>query len=655
MPIDMKPYSNDSSLTFLHWEFGKMLVRRGAVPEEYASAVMLLGAKSLQAVEYGHSCLSLLDWSARVLENGNDAEEHPSDKSPLTASEWEEVLDNNQRLFSEDASLCKPFYYDREHKMLYLQKYYLAEKQIAAFVKKHLETTDDVVLDDALKVEIQGLSQLFAGKRFEDDMQQQAVAMALTHRFSILTGGPGTGKTTTLASILVMELRKRPGFSIALAAPTGKAAIQMKESLSNELLNNLDDTLIKPEDREKLNSLPATTLHRLLGMKDDGSAPLYNQANSLPYKLIVVDESSMVSLKMMRLLFDALSSDCRLLLIGDQNQLASVEAGTVLGDFCSRCDVLNLPGLQESSQGYVVRLGENHRLEKDNRLLKEFLEDMSGARDENIAAKMKPQIDKLYSGAHPLFKAVNQQLSGTARRRQEELKARMESTIDSMLGQIKLPDHFAYYFGEAETKGITFSLKNWRELKRVPGDDALDQNASQLPLALSWLYLESFRIICAVHKGLFGEESFNGLMADILDKKMGDNGMPIIIHRNDSETKLFNGDVGVFWNRRVYFPKWERTNTGHKIFNCRRFYQLHQLPEYSSAFAMTIHKSQGSGYDNILMVLPEHDQRVLSRELIYTGMSRTKHCFELWGDRAIFEAAMDRPTCRWSGLPYLLK
>ena len=183
---------------------------------------------------------------------------------------------------------------------------------------------------------------------------------------------------------------------------------------------------------------------------------------------------------------------------------------------------------------------------------------------------------------------------------------------------------------------------------------SLHANASQLPLALSWLYLESFRIICAVHEGMFGEKTFNGFMAEILDKKMGDNGIPVIILRNDKETNLYNGDVGIFWNRRVYFPKWELNPAGHKIFNCRRSYEPHRLPEHTLAFAMTIHKSQGSGYDNVLMVLPDQDQRVISRELIYTGISRTKHCFELWGDRAIFEAAIDRPTCRWSGLPYLL-
>ena len=521
-------------------------------------------------------------------------------------------------------------------------------------IRNHLDCMGDVALEDGLKAEIHGLSQLFADKNFEDDRQQQSVAMALTHRFAILTGGPGTGKTTTLASILVMELRRRPELDIALAAPTGKAAIQMKDSLNNELLNNLDGRQISEEIRGKLNSLPASTLHRLLGMTGDGSAPRYDHANPLPYDLVVVDEASMVSLKMMEQLFDALSPTCRLLLIGDQNQLASVEAGSVLGDFCSRCAVLNPQNLQEPSQGYVMRLLENHRLQQGNRALKDFLEGMSGVNVDVSAENMKPQTDVLYQGANPLFKAVNLQLPGTRKQQREALKAQLESTVDAMLRQIKLPDYFPYYFGDEETKDIKFSLKDWKALKRVPGDELLNANASQLPLALSWLYLESFRIICAVHDGLWGERSFNGLMAEILDKKMGDNGFPAIILRNDMETRLFNGDVGIFWNRRVFFPKWERNQAGHKVFNCSRCYLPHQLPDCTAAFAMTIHKSQGSGYDNVLMVLPDQDQRVVSRELIYTGISRTKHRFELWGDRAIFEAAMDRPTCRWSGLPYLL-
>ncbi len=651
MPLDINPFLEDSSLTLLHWEFGKMLVRRGEVPEDDAPSVTLLGAKSLQAVEDGHSCLSLGGWANAT----SIGEERLSAVSPLTVNEWEELLERNPRLFSEDAGICKPFFYDREHKNLYLQKYYLAENHIAEFVREHLASTDDVVLDEALKEEIHRLSRLFANKDFDEDRQQQAVAMALTHRFSILTGGPGTGKTTTLASILVMELRKRHKISIALAAPTGKAFHQMKDSLNNELLNNLnEDPLITAETREKLKSLPASTVHRLLGMTEDGDMPYYNHANPLPYDLIVVDEASMVSLKMMEQLLDALKPESRLLLIGDQNQLASVEAGTVLGDFCSRCAVLNPPNLQEPSQGYVTRLVENHRLQNGNLPLKNFLEGMSGMNGTVSAENLKPQTDDLYNGVNPKFKAVSLQLSGTAKKRKDALMEQMRIMIDAMLRQIELPKHFSYYFGEDDTRNTKFSLENWKALRRRPGDDALTNNASQLPLALSWLYLENFRIICAVHDGLFGEKSFNSLMAEILDKKMGDNGIPVMILRNDTETKLFNGDVGIFWNKHVYFPKWELNEANHMIFNIKRNYLPHQLPDYTMAFAMTIHKSQGSGYDNVLMVLPEQDQRVVSRELIYTGISRTKNSFELWGDRAIFEAALDRPTCRWSGLPYLL-
>ena len=654
MPLDIEPFSKDSSLTLLHWEFGKMLARRGEVLEEDAPAVKLLGAKSLQAVEDGHSCLSLEDWEkAEIID-----EERISDISPLSVDEWEALLERNDKLFAEEAGVCKPFFYDREHKYLYLQKYFLAENHIAQFVRGHLGSTD-VVMDDDLKTEIHGLSTLFADKSFDQDRQQQAVAMALTHKFSILTGGPGTGKTTTLASILVMELLKNPGISIALAAPTGKASHQMKDSLNNELLNNLNENpLITNEIKKKLKTLPSSTVHRLLGMIGDGSAPYYNHANPLPYDLIVVDEASMVSLKMMEQVFDAIKPEGRVLLIGDQNQLASVEAGTVLGDFCSRCAVLNPPNLQEPSQGYVTHLLENHRLQEGNRPLKDFLEGMSGVNGTVSAENLKPQTDTLYNGENPKFKATHLQLQGTAKQRKEALKAQMETTIDAMLQQITMPEYFSNYFGKDETRNIKFSLNDWKALKRVSGDDALTDNAShnapQLPLALSWLYLESFRIICAVHEGLFGEKSFNNLMAEILGKKMGNNGIPIMILRNDTETQLFNGDVGIFWNRRVYFPKWELNEANTKIFNIKRNFLPHQLPEYTMAFAMTIHKSQGSGYDNVLMVLPEQDQRVVSRELIYTGISRTKNCFELWGDRAIFEAAIDRPTRRWSGLPFLL-
>ena len=646
--IDLVPYKEDPSLPLLAWEFGEMLARRGAVPAEYVPAVTLLGAKCLQSVDNGHSCLDLKDWP------NTDAEktEHVSDCSPVSSDEWVKLLGMIGGIASDKKDAFTPLYFDREHHLLYLRKYYLAEQRIAEAVLSRLEEKTGIVFDDELKKRIHGISRLYAGKPFDDDLQQQAVAMALTNRFSILTGGPGTGKTTTLAAFLALVLteEKGPNLRIALAAPTGKAAVQMKDSLADELRNNLQN--ISEETRERIRELPSSTLHRLLGIGADGAKPRFNRSNVLPYDLIVVDEVSMASLKLLDMLFDALSPECRVLLIGDQYQLASVESGSVLGDFCSRCRKLFLPADGSPDLRHITCLWENHRA--NIHALKEFLRKMNDGSDQTkkLTDELKNEIDELYDRKSPDFAACELSLPGESSRQREFLRGELEKQIDSMLKTMELPEDFEKYFGKKAVENIKFGLAEWRELKSAPNKDMSTKEA-QLPLALSCLYLNSFRVICAVHAGLFGERSINRMIADLLGKKNRTDGTPLIVLQNDSETGLYNGDTGIFWNGRIYFPEWKVNELLNlRIFTCSRSFLPDQMPETTFAYAMTIHKSQGSGYDNVLMILPDLDSRIITRELIYTGISRTKKHFMLWGKRNIFEAGIDRPTVRWSGLPY---
>ena len=661
--IDLAPYKEDPSLPLLAWEFGEMLAWRGGVPAEYVPAVTLLGAKCLQAVDNGHSCLDLKDWSNTDAENP----EHVSDSSPVSFEEWTKLIDMIGGIASEKKAEFTPLHFDRKHHLLYLRRYYLAEQRIAEAVLSRLEEKTGIVFDDELKKRIHGISRLYAGKAFDEDPQQQAVAMALTNRFSILTGGPGTGKTTTLAAFLALVLsgekpnsgspvlpeseeEKEPVLRIALAAPTGKAAVQMKDSLADELRNNLQN--ISEETRERIRELPSSTLHRLLGIGADGAKPRFDRSNVLPYDLIVVDEVSMASLKLLDMLFEALSPECRVLLIGDQYQLASVESGSVLGDFCSRCRNLFLSADRSPDRRHITRLWENHRADID--ALKEFLRKMNegSKQTEKLTAKLKTEIDALYERKAPDFAARELSLPAEPSRQREFLQGELEKQIDSMLKTMELPKDFVSCFFENKTvPDIKFGLAEWRKLKPVPGKDMSDKEA-KLPLALSYLYLNSFRVICAVHAGLFGERSINRMIADLLGKKNRSDGTPVIVLQNDPETGLYNGDTGIFWNGRVYFPEWKVNDLGLRVFTCSRSFLPDQMPETTLAYAMTIHKSQGSGYDNVLMILPDQDSRIITRELIYTGISRTKKHFMLWGNRNIFEAGIDRPTVRWSGLPY---
>lgn len=645
-------YKEDKTLRPLYWEFGEMLVRRGKkIPAEDRDAVTLLSAKCLQAVNNGHSCLDLNDWKKK--EDSSEQSENISDYSPLTCEEWKTLLGIITELVSEDKKAFTPLYFDRDHNLLYLRKYCIAEDRIASAVLSRLDKKTGVPCDNVLKEQIHAVSGLYEKKPFDDDLQQQAVAMALTQHFSILTGGPGTGKTTTLAAFLVLALEKEPNLRIALAAPTGKAAVQMKDSLDNELREHIDVKKLSEKTLEKIKGLSCSTLHRLLRIGADGAKPFFNRNELLPYDLIVVDEVSMVSLKLLDQLFEALLDDCRVLLIGDQYQLASVEAGTVLGDFCSRCKLLIGNQADSPDKRHITRLWENHRADIES--LKDFLHKMNVGADENndLAAKLKPEIDSLYQRQDPKFSACELALPKDFGKQQEFLQGKLREQLDDMLKTISLPQKFKDYFGEEVAANITFGLAQWSELDAVPGEISADRKA-QLPLALAHLYLNSVRVICAVHDGLFGERTINRIIGELLGKKGRANGAPILILRNDSETGLCNGDTGIFWNGSVYFPEWKNNDAGCQEFVCGRAVAPDRLPEYAPAYAMTIHKSQGSGYDNVLMILPDQDSRIVTRELIYTGISRTKKRFMLWGARHIFEFGINRPTVRWSGLPYLL-
>ncbi|MBQ9338669.1 MAG: exodeoxyribonuclease V subunit alpha [Lentisphaeria bacterium] len=643
--LDIAPYEEDAALSLLDWEFGKMLARRGKAASEEVPAVTLLGAKCLQAVDSGHSCLDLNSWHS--IDPG--LSEHVSDRSPLTCEEWKALIGKIGDIASEDPKAFTPLYFDREHGLLYLRKYYLAELRLARSVLSRMEKQTDIRFNNALKKQIRESSSLFTNKGFDEDLQQQAVAMALTHHFSILTGGPGTGKTTTLASFLVLALEKEPNLRIALAAPTGKASVQMKDSLSFELLHHLQN--VSAATRKKIGELPYFTLHRLLGISEHNPKSRFNATEALPYDLIVVDEVSMAPLKILDFLFEALGPETRILLIGDQYQLPSVEAGSVLGDFCSRCKKLAPETGGAPDRSHITRLVENHRANIED--LKKFLRKMNETADQgrSLAKEMKPEIDRLYARTVPDFAARELTLPPERNRQKEFMEQELGRQVDSMLKNLELPEDFRKYFGQEETDGIRSGLENWRGLAPVPGDLENDRQA-QLPLALSWLYLNSFRVICAVHDGPWGERAFNRMMGNLLEKKKGADGMPVIILKNDPETGLYNGDVGIFWNRKVYFPEWVTNDQNRRIFSCGRSFLPTQIPENSAAFAMTIHKSQGSGYDNVLMVLPDPDSLIVSRELIYTGISRTKKHFMMWAKRSIFESGLDRPTLRWSGLPY---
>lgn len=505
---------------------------------------------------------------------------------------------------------------------LYLYRYWDYEHRLARAVAERLEPFENSSAEDNSL--LKGLiSRLFPAPTTstseEAALQWQAVAAvtALRHRFHVITGGPGTGKTTTVSRMVALLLHQHPHLRIVLAAPTGKAATRMKESLthSQETLRQVFPTPLPGFPTE------AMTLHRLLGYQAQQRSYLHNAQNPLPWDLVIVDEASMIDLAMMTRLFEALSPDSRLVLLGDQNQLASVEAGSVLGDLCQAANAKGFapPQLQQLRElnilqthhegdvhpaqhaldSHVVTLQESHRFPSDRGI---------GRLADCI---QKGEHDKLALCLHA-----------------EEIRHQTQWSTDEL--QALLLANYTPYF-EATT----------------PED--------------AWSGFAHMMVLCALKQGPWGIQTLNQSI-ELLLSQAGQihptsrqafyHLRPVMITQNDYRNQLFNGDIGITWQPtahsplRVYFQQADGSLQG---------FHPAQLGPHQTTWAMTIHKSQGSEFEHVLMVLPDAPHHLVSRELIYTGVTRAKQTVNLWCPLETLKTGIQTPVQRYSGLVEALK
>lgn len=491
---------------------------------------------------------------------------------------------------------------------LYLHRYWRYEEELAEAIQKRGAAAE---FDKELLK--QGLARLFpvqAGA--ETDWQRIAAIAALTRRFCVISGGPGTGKTSTVVKVLALLLEQQGGEScrIALAAPTGKAAARLKESLMGGVQAADEVRALIPED--------VFTLHRLLGYLKGSCSFRHNSENPLPYDIVIVDEASMVSLPLMAKLVDALRHDTRLILLGDRDQLASVEAGAVLGDIC------NTGGIQAFSAPFAA-----------------------------LAAELSGDLLPVQESAGPLGDAVVL-LRKSYRFASSSGIGRMGALVNAgegvaalaALSDARFPD-----ISMAETPQ-TAALSEALAERIVAGyGDYLKQDSPEDAFA----EFARFRILCAMRSGPYGVESLNRLVRERLAKAglihpegRWYAGEPVMITCNDYNVGLFNGDVGLILpdpesgnDLRAFFPS--GTGLMRKVLPLR-------LPEHESAFAMTVHKSQGSEFDRVLLILPDRDAPLLTRELLYTGITRAKKSVEIMGTAELFVTAVKRRIVRRSGL-----
>ena len=525
--------------------FARFLENRATLNDAQKKAfkdiVLLLSYQNNQ----GHSCIVLdEDKQALVLASGLAVSAADANIAPLPL-----VLENNR---------------------LYLQRYWDYEHRLAS-------TTLAIALHRHRVEQLDDLLDIYFPPASDKDWQREAARIAVQHSFSIITGGPGTGKTTTVVKILAVlqELAEEP-LLIALAAPTGKAAMRLQESIGSNKSTLPCSDVIK-------STIPktVTTLHRLLGAKPDSPYFSHDVNHPLIYDLVVVDEASMVDLALMSKLMDALKPNARLILLGDKDQLASVESGAVLAD------------LTEALSTHTVELKTAHRF------------------DGNIKQ---------------LAEAVNEQNGAAAWRC---LTSGNEHTL-------LLQDDLIAYIAAQQTAYLKL----------------IKQGAN---FTVIYQAFNRFQVLCCNREGKNSVTDINSRV----EQKLAQNGRiqiaglwysgrPVLVTQNNPALDLYNGDIGLCLPDKhqggklmVFFQRPDRSV---------KSYLPSRIAQCETVFAMTIHKSQGSEFEEVLIVLPDMINPVLTKELLYTAITRAKKTVKLVANEAVFMAAIQQKVARVTGL-----
>ncbi|QLQ11049.1 MAG: exodeoxyribonuclease V subunit alpha [Nocardioidaceae bacterium] len=572
----LTPYAEAGVLEAADVQVAAALTRLIAEPQH--PDVVLAVAMAVRAVRHGSVCLEL----DRVAESVGVEDADEETLARLEALAWPEVGAWCQRL--TDSSLVATanatgiaggtggvYPLRLEQGLLYLDRYWRQERLIAEFVDRRASAVENVD-EHALSVALQ---RLFPDER--DERQRAAASTATRSWNSVVAGGPGTGKTTTVAKLLaVLCAQPGPAPRIALAAPTGKAAARLSEAVLATIAT-LDEV-----DRAVVTAPQATTIHRLLGWVPSRNRFRHNQSHRLPYDVVVIDEASMVSMTLMARLVEALRPDTRLVLVGDPDQLASVDAGAVLRDLTERSTMVD----------HVVTLSRVHRFAG------EIHELASGIRQGNADRVM----DVLRNGNEVVLTAP------------EEAAAVREELV--MTGRAA---------AAAATTG-----------------DAMGALEA----------LERHRVLCAHREGPYGVTRWSMLADDWLREDDPEHprfglwypGRPLMVTSNDRELGLFNGDTG------VVVASGGRLVAAFRFGDEAREIAINRLSDVVTVNAMSIHKSQGSQFDAVTVVLPDPTSPLLTRELLYTAVTRAKERVRIVGTEAAVRAAVDRRIQRASGL-----
>ena len=594
-------------------------------------ALTLAAALASRNIRNGDVCVDLEACAGGKYQPESD---QPNVVQCPTLKKWQDSLFKSNIVGS--AGDFKPLILDEQNR-LYLYRYWEYEQKLSDAL---LERTSQPLPEIADAVFRESLERLFPEEdKEETNWQKIAAVVAALKRLCIISGGPGTGKTFAVARILAFLLEQHQhnsteALKIFLAAPTGKAASRLTESIASAR-----ESLVCSEAVKTAIPGNSLTIHRLLKSKGYSSRFHYNVENKLPADVVVVDEASMVDLPLMSKLVQALSSETRLILLGDGDQLASVEAGSVLGDICGEQRTNRFSSKFRNHIKLVAHITTRPDLELTPEIIPEVTPeiktDKPGLHDCRVYFTKSFRFDD-QSGIPRLSNVVN--------------KGRAEEVIDLLrkgnYGDITwLPINKSGSIAPLIEKMIVL---HYGEL------------TSEKDPARALDLMNQFKILCALNHGPYGVSGINQLAADMLKNSHGKgygsvgrqatwyHGRPILIRKNDYQLELFNGDMG------IVLP--DPDNQGNlSVFFSRNNKEIrsiapYKLPEHETAYAMTIHKSQGSEFDEVLMVLPEKDTPILTRELIYTGITRARQNLSILSTESAIRLAVSRRIDRTSGL-----
>ncbi|MFC5460823.1 exodeoxyribonuclease V subunit alpha [Massilia niabensis] len=601
---------------------------------------VLLAATVLSELEgNGHSCLQVADLAGdpATLLGWSTEQWHALAGSvaplPKTAKAWAAQFNACEEVWKVgEFDYGEPLVFDGER--LYLRRYWRDETLVAESIRARAAQARPVDLDKVRE----WLDVLFASHRAAEkpDWQKLACAVALRGSVAIITGGPGTGKTYTVARLLALLFAVAPNAAqqrIALAAPTGKAAARLKQSIDKalgELAERVGDKLALKELLERMGA--ARTLHSLLGARPDTRSFAHHAGNPLDVDVLIVDEASMVHLEMMASLLDALPPGATLILLGDKDQLASVEAGAVLGDLCH----------DAQAGGYSVETAQYVFEAAGEELPREFLGSAGALAQQTVMLRHSRRFG---GPIGQLALAVN---AGDAQR--------AESVLRGGDADVSWIDNARQH--QVVELGLT-GYQPYLELLQS-GPKAGPAGAHEDWVRAVLQRFEAFRILCAVREGEWGVGGLNTAIEGSLEsagllRRGGEwyPGRPVMVTRNDYGTGVFNGDIGLTLtdparagSLRVYFLE------GDKV----RSVLATRLRSVETAYAMTVHKSQGSEFRHTVLVLPEDRNAMLTRELVYTGITRASSQFTLVSPAgSVLADAVARRTHRTSGLRHLIE